>query len=112
MWMNEPEIERTVEIIDDHAPQFSAYAKYLSDWRDVVNSNSDGWHSWRAGGKSADKLMTLLQRAVDVVAMRSRDPMPTEQDFKKSLTPIKSLATKHNLTAPTLDEGRSPGMGR
>jgi len=101
--MNEDDIDRAVEIIDTHAPEFSRFAKYLSDWRTTINENSDGWPYWNAGRKAADKLATLVDRVINVVAGRGGE-MPTEQEFLKALTPIKSAATKHRLTAPTLDD--------
>ncbi|WP_456718042.1 MULTISPECIES: hypothetical protein [unclassified Bradyrhizobium] len=99
--MNEAEIDNAVEVIKERAPQFYKYAKYLADWRDVVNQSSDGWHSWRAGSKCADTLSALLTAVMSVARGRSKD-MPTDAEFKKALTPIRATATKHNLTAPVL----------
>jgi hypothetical protein len=110
-FMNSDEVDHAIDVIAHHAPEFSPYAKYLGDWRDVINNHSDGWAYWKAGRNSASKLVTLVQSVIDVLAMRSRAEMPTEKDFLKALTPIKSMATKHNLTAPTLDKAAAPAMG-
>lgn len=112
MWMNEPEIDETVEMTAQAAPQFSKYAKYLSDWRDVVNANSDGWAHWKGGTRPAETLMALLQSVKDKIRGRGNfrtdeAPMPTDAQFKKALSAIRAAATKHKLTAPTL-EGDAP----
>jgi hypothetical protein len=101
MWMNEGEIDEMVEFTSLEAPEFAPYARYLSDWRDTVNSVSDGWHSWRAGAGCAEKLMEALQSLRN--SHRYGDESPAEAAFKRALTPIKSFASKKNLTAPTLE---------
>lgn len=105
MWMNTYDIDDAVEIIARRAPQFSKYAKFLADWRDTVNANSDGWAHWKGGTKPADTLSALLKAVVDHVRTgqfgRSK-PLPTDAQFRKALAPIRAAATKHNLTAPTL----------
>lgn len=107
MWMNEYEIDEAVELIDDRVPEFSRYAKFLHDWKEVVNSSSDGWPYWKAGGKSAEKLMDLVQRTLNVTRGRGGGEMPTEDEFRKSLAPIRSLAAKHKLVAPELADAPS-----
>lgn len=103
MWMNEYEIDHAAEMIDNRAPEFSKYAKYLSDWRTVVNENSDGWPYWKVGGRAAEGLMGLVQRVTNVIAGRGGE-MPTEAEFRKAISKIKSAATKHGLNAPVLDD--------
>lgn len=103
MWMNEGEIDYAVEVIGERTPEYSRYAKYLRDWKDVVNDNSDGWPYWKAGGKAAERLMDCVLR-VQRIALHGGAELPTEKEFRASLTPIKSLATKHGLTAPTLED--------
>jgi hypothetical protein len=48
-WMNEYEIDRAVAQMEEHAPELAPYAKFLSDWKDTVNNNSDGWAYWQGG---------------------------------------------------------------
>jgi hypothetical protein len=109
LFMNEGEIDQSVEVISERAPEFARFAKYLSDWRDVVNSSSDGWPYWKAGARSAERLMGLLNKVMDVLRGRGGE-MPTEQEFRKSLAPIKALATKHKLKAPELEDAPAPGF--
>lgn len=109
MWMNEFEIEQALEIVRAHAPKYLPYVEYLSDWRDIINQNSDGWAYWRGGTKPASKLMDLVNDLV--VAIRGtggrQGGMPTVEEFQKALTPIKSAATRHKLPAPVLGRARA-----
>ena len=107
MLMNTYDIDDAVEIIARHAPEFSKYAKFLADWRDTVNANSDGWAYWKGGTKPAETLSTLLKAVVDHARTGQfgrSTPLPTDAQFRKALAPIRAAATKHNLTAPTLAE--------
>ena len=103
MFMNEYDIERCVEVLSTRAPGIAPYARYLADWRDVVNANSDGWPYWRAGTRCADRLMGHLQSAMDTIREGRADDLPNISDLDKSLRPIKAMATRHNLTAPVLN---------
>jgi hypothetical protein len=109
MWMNEPEIDDAMDVIAYHEPELARFAKYLGDWREVVNSNSDGWHSWKAGPAAAGKLQDLVKRTTDVIRGRGGD-LPTEKEFMKTLSPIKACATKFKLTAPELEQPQLPGL--
>ena len=100
MWMNEHDIDDMVDLTAQHAPQFERYARYLADWKDVVNSNSDGWPYWKAGSACAAKLSAALQDVRD--SLRNGTPMPSEAVFKKALSPIKAAATRHGLEVPEL----------
>lgn len=107
MWMNEDEIDRALAITREHAPQFAPYAQFLSDWRDTVNSNSDGWPFWKAGANCAEKLQTAISKIVEHVVLSGSFPrpeLPTEEELKKSLAPIRALATRHKLTVPELQQ--------
>lgn len=99
----EYEIDRAHEIIVDNLPEFAPYSKYLSDWRDTVNANSDGWPYWHAGSKAADKLGNLVKQAAESV-YRSEVSAPDTDELKKAMRSIKSAATRHNLTAPEFDD--------
>lgn len=101
MWMNEGEIDQMVEFTKYDAPEFAPYAQYLSDWRDIVNENSDGWPYWSAGTGCAEKLMGALQALKN--SYRHGEDAPDDSLFRRALTPIKSLATRKNLPAPTLE---------
>jgi hypothetical protein len=103
-WMNEYEVDRAKATIDERAPEIAPYAQYLRDWVDVVNSNSDGWPYWKAGSRCAGKLQELLERAVKAIRDGRDEDMPSEAELRRSLAPIKSLATKKGLRAPELQE--------
>nr|WP_250807071.1 hypothetical protein [Neorhizobium tomejilense] len=102
MWMNTWDIDEMVEIAESDFPEILPFARYLADWRDTVNRNSDGWSSWRAGSSCASKLMELLQQAKDT--RRTGGELPPRELFIRALTPIKTLATKRNLPHPELVE--------
>lgn len=106
MWMNESEIDHALEIARAETPHLAPYVQYLSDWRDTVNQNSDGWAYWKAGAKCADKLSDLANGIR--MSLMHRGNMPTEAEFRKALTPIKATATRHGLPAPTLQEAPAP----
>lgn len=111
MFMNEYEIQESLDIVKNHAPDIVPYAQYLQDWVDIINQNSDGWAFWRAGRAAGDKLGNAVQKAVN--ALRGRGEMPTEKELKAGLTPIKSAATRHNLPVPEFKEAAAtpaPGV--
>lgn len=110
MWMNNYEIDEVLDTAKRYFPELAPYAQYLSDWRDTVNDNTDGWAHWRAGTKCADKLSGLLGQ-LKLCVIESREP-PEESEFKKAMTPIKSAATKYKLPAPELEVAQQPGFGR
>jgi hypothetical protein len=103
MWMNRDDIDRMVETAENYLPEVLPFAKYLADWRDIVDDNSDGWPHWSPGSKCAEKLMTLLKEADD--SRRGRGQVPPRELFLKALSPIKTLATKRGWGKPELDEG-------
>ena len=64
---------------------------FLSQFKDQVDSCSDGWAHWAAPVHAAAKLMELIQGKVPA----------TEANFKAAMTPIKSFMTR---------KGRAAGM--
>lgn len=105
MIMNEHDVDDILELTQRQFPEFERYAQYLVEWKDTINSNSDGWAYWKSGRGAADKLAGLL----DQVKMSAfgRAELPTEDQLKKALTPIKAAATRHGLPAPELQEPSS-----
>lgn len=103
MWMNRDDIDNMVLVGETELPEILPFAKFLADWRDTVDANSDGWSAWRAGSKCADRLMNLLQEADN--SRRGRGQVPPRELFLKALTPIKSFATQRDLPKPQLVEG-------
>jgi len=107
MWMNEGEVDEALAVVERRAPEYFPYVKYLSDWRDTINRNSDGWPYWTAGTRCASNLMVLVAKLMDSIR-GGRGERPTKKEFDRTLTPIKSCATRHKLPVPTLgDEGGS-----
>jgi hypothetical protein len=109
MWMNEYEIDEVLERTRRHLPEIWPYAKFLSDWRDVVNGNSDGWPYWKAGSQCAEKLMDMLKEAD--AALRRGNGTASPEAFAKTLTPIKSFATRKNLPCPVLQPAPAAAPG-
>lgn len=108
-WMNEGEIDEALDIVGARAQEYLPYVQYLSDWRDVVNQNSDGWPYWKAGAACASKLMDLVKDLMNFIRYHygSTEKAPSLKAFQAALTPIKSCATRHKLPVPELEkEGR------
>jgi hypothetical protein len=102
MWINEHEIDQALDVVGRYAPEYLPYVKYLSDWRETINRNSDGWPYWTAGTRCASKLMELTSQLMN--ALRDRGTRPTVKEFAKALPSVKSCATRHKLPAPVLGE--------
>jgi hypothetical protein len=107
MWMNRHEIDEAVERFASH-PVLGKYARFLAAFRDEVDEHSDGWPYWKLPIQAADKLMTLLHGHLrGGMGAYPRLPEPTEAEFKKTLTPIKTFYTQHGNKAgmkfPELD---------
>jgi hypothetical protein len=104
MWMNRDDIERMVIVGETDLPEILPFARFLDDWKDIVDERSDGWSSWRAGSKCAERLMTLLQEADN--SRRGRGQVPPKELFMKALAPIRALATKRDFPKPELRDNR------
>lgn len=105
MIMNEYDVDEILDLTQRQFPQYERYAQFLADWKDTVNSNSDGWAYWKAGRGAADNLSSLLNQVK--MSMFGRAELPTEDQLIKALAPIKAAATRHNLPAPELQEPSS-----
>lgn len=101
MWMNEHEIDEALYIVKEYAPEFLPYAKFLSDWRDIVNQNSDGWAYWSAGTRPAKDLQDGIEKLVESIRGRHVSA-PSARDLDRTLIPIKSFATRKKLPVPVL----------
>ena len=100
-WMNDGEIDRAVAVLSKRAPNLAPYAVLLSEWRDVVNANSDGWSHWVGGSRPASRLMDHIQAAVECLQY-GRGEMPTETQMRSAVTPIKAVATRRGFRFPEL----------
>jgi len=110
MWMNEHDIDEALIIVGRNAPEFLPYVKFLSDWRDIINQNSDGWAYWKAGTRPASNLEDGIQKLMQSIRGHRVSP-PSARDFDRALTPIRSFATRHKLPAPLLGAESAPSSG-
>lgn len=101
MWMNESEIDDALDIVGRNKPRFLPYVKFLSDWRHIVNQNSDGWPYWKAGAQTAVRLMEGVERIVESIRSRNTSE-PSTRDLDRTLTPIRIFAKKHKLPVPII----------
>ncbi len=62
MWVNRYDIAEFVEAFRGD-PTLGPAAQFLDDYRELVDSVSDGWCHWSYGTKCADTLSTLLNDA-------------------------------------------------
>ena len=105
MFYNEWDIQELVERARA-IPALRPYASYLSQWVEIVNSNTDGWAYWKGGHRAANKLVTLLAASCPRYfghPFPSVPPLPTPAELTKAITPIKSCATRKKLPKPVLD---------
>lgn len=109
MIMNEYDVDEILDITRQRFPEFEPYAQFLYDWKETINNNSDGWAYWKSGRGAADKLANLLNGVK--LSQFGRGEIPTEDQLRKSLAPIRAAATRHGLPAPELQESSStPSM--
>lgn len=89
MWMNRYEVEDTRFRFANH-PVLARATRFLYEFVEETDANSDGWSSWPLPGRAAGQLMDLIQRG---------DSATTEAQFQKSLAPIKSFMTRRGYAA-------------
>jgi hypothetical protein len=89
LYMNDYDIMQLAQRYGNH-PVLGKAVDFLEAFVFEVNHHSDGWAYWRRPVDAAAKLMTFLQHP---------GPMPTEADFRKTLTPIKAFYTRHGNAA-------------
>ena len=87
LYMNDFDIAIATQRNADH-PVLSRATAFLVEFRDEVNSHSDGWPYWSAPLKAARKLMELVQ---------SDDA--TEDQLIAALSPIKAFYTRRGNAA-------------
>ncbi|HEY6019447.1 MAG TPA: hypothetical protein VIY48_05975 [Candidatus Paceibacterota bacterium] len=78
MFMNHWDIDEAVA-----RPTFFSYqhlaARFLQEFRNEVDANSDGWAYWKAPVMAAQKMQGIVLGKVEA----------TESNYKAALTPIK-----------------------
>jgi hypothetical protein len=97
MWLSEIEVDDMVKRFAND-PVLGPVARYLSDYRDIINRNSDGWHVWSGGSQAGSALMQILQDAKERTwqgyHLREGHGAPTQSDIKKAIVPIKAFFTR------------------
>lgn len=63
MILNSVEIDAAVRSTDD-TEIYHAAALYLRRFRDLIDSISDGWHSWGYGTRCSEPLQQLVQEGM------------------------------------------------
>lgn len=104
-FMNEWEIEEALRLAKTRpsVQEFLPYVQFLSDWKDVVNANSDGWPYWSGAVKVAKRLIVEVENLVHYIRYGIHAPthlnvtVPDHKRFRSALSPIKGFATKHKL---------------
>lgn len=89
MW-NQAEIEWAAKQHHD-CPNVRKGVRLLHRLMQSVNEQSDGWHSWPAPGKSAEKLTELLKTAGNL--MYGTRGTITAAELKAAVTPIRRMVT-------------------
>ena len=72
-------------------PNVTKGVRLLNALVDAVNSQSDGWAYWPAPGKSADKLMKLLETAGN--KWHDTHGTITPAQLKAAIAPIRRMVT-------------------
>jgi len=75
IWLNRWDIDEAVRTFKAD-PVLGPAAKFLPDYRDLVDSLSDGWPYWSAGTKCASDLESLLHEAMGERYSHEPDYMP------------------------------------
>lgn len=110
---NNYEVEEMADVFK-HDPILGPGAKYLADYAEIINDNSDGWAYWTHGRKCSDTLSTMLSEALFYkrtgrFQTRANDEdyiAPTRQDIVKACRKIEQFMKRHdalkNIAPPTL----------
>jgi hypothetical protein len=100
--MNEYEIDEAIDLLTRVDSPLAPYARYLGSWRDIINSNSDGWPYWKVGHHAANRLSEMLNCAVNYHRGHG-SAEPDVDDARKAISSIKAAATRHGLPQPSAD---------
>jgi hypothetical protein len=94
-WLNESEIDEAMQMFAED-PLLGPAVRYLDEYRQLVDDNSDGWCYWGYGTKCADDLCNLIETARNskVRAFVWSDPPskpPTEAEIEKACRKIRTF---------------------
>lgn len=106
MWMNADEVDEAVRRIN--APVYMAEAAlYLAAFKDLIDSISDGWHTWRHGTKCADDLCAVIREyAFPYGALLASKRAPTQEQVGEVCAKIRRFLqrNKHTKAHPAVIE--------
>ena len=93
-WMNGYEVEEAVVQFQNN-PVLAPAARYLNDFRELIDNNSDGWAYWSYGTKCANDLCNILAAARLQYYRNSRDYVPpTAEQVKKAVQKIRTFVLR------------------
>lgn len=92
-FMNEWDIDNALRNWAGH-PVLEPAAQTLSNLRDAVNENSDGWPYWGKPLRAAAKLMELIEGDGTSAYRYGPREDATPEKYKAALIPIKSFRTR------------------
>ena len=106
-WINSGEIEDALEQFQ-RDPVLGPAAKYLDDYKEKLDSCTDGWSSWSGGTKCASDLCKILADAEYNRIVHARGYIaPTRESVVKACKKIENFiltneCLKHKITPPVL----------
>lgn len=99
MFMNEMDIEE-LKIKSQNKPEhIRKAAQFLSDFCELLNRISDGWHSWSYGRKCSEPLQDLMEiqiHAIDYGLQLSVTPVLCDKAIAKVKTFLKRCEQTKN----------------
>ena len=98
--MNTYDIDEAVKLLRDD-PLLGPAARYLAEFRDLINENSDGWAYWSYGTKCADELCKLISAAVTAKYGHTWGYVrPTAADVRKAMMRIQRSVKTNKYLKP------------
>lgn len=111
--MNEYDIDEAASLLR-HTPVYGPAAIFLQDFKDLINSISDGWHYWSYGTKCAQDLEKIVQEGAHILrpfgAYRDTTATATEADVKKATKKIQTFLKRCKQTQSPDVQGRIPQL--
>ena len=107
-FMNEYELDECLELFRREGSFASDYAQALSDWRDTVNENSDGWAYWTPAIVAAEDLITILEQErtrllfQGLAGVSENHKISEPKKLDSALKKIQDFAAEKSLPIPTI----------
>jgi hypothetical protein len=100
-FMNAWDISEAAERFKTH-PVLGPATRFLLEFSEEVNANSDGWAYWGPPVHAAEKLMRIIEGHLRAgMGAYPRLPEPTKADILKAMTPISKPSIHDTRTAST-----------